>query len=504
MKARVSVPSKIVRDRVRLKRSFRDFAHAFWPIVTGNEYVANSITKAIIAALQRVGNGEVAMLILACPPGVGKSTLLVLFHAWRIARDPGWRAMTVSHTYELAGTTSRRVRRLVESSEFQALFQVNLRDDASTIALWETASNGHFLAVGRDSGVTGRRVNEIICDDLHAAADRYSRAELERTWVFFNETLSTRLDNDRAALVVCGQRIAPDDVSGRLQEHHGWTVVAIPAELDDGTPLAPNVLPREKLDAIKAQLGAAAYATQYLQRPADDASAPAKRSWWRFHRSGGVPATAPRPAGCDIEHLAVETPTKFDQVVLAVDMTFGTTTSAADYAVAQVWGSVGGDRFLLAQWRARATQMQQRAAIKRLVAEWKPRRILVEKAAGGAGAVEILTADGIANVIAVTTGGKGKRERFDLVSPAIEGGHAHLPLGAAWLSDFVEELAGATKHDDSLDATAYALGDLATASNAAYELKRRHQAMLRALDALWANPWLRRVGPKRNPDGSLS
>lgn len=34
-----------------------------------------------------------------------------------------------------------------------------------------------------------------------------------------------------------------------------------------------------------------------------------------------------------------------------------------------------------------------------------------------------------------------------------------VPLGAPWLGDFVEELAGATKHDDAQDACSYGLFD---------------------------------------------
>ena len=448
-------------ERALLKASLADFAEAYWPVVTGSAYVPNAITTAIIAALQRVADGELSRLIINKPPGAGASTLLVLFQAWRIARDPSWRTMAASHSFDLSATASRRVRRLLQSVEFQARFPIALRDDAAQIALWETASGGHFVAVGRESNVTGRRCNELVCDDLNAASDRFSRADLDRTWAFLNETLSTRVDNDRSAMIVCAQRVAVDDVSGRLIEAGGWEVVSIPAEDSDGNPLAPNVLPRERLGAIKAQIGAAAYACQYLQHPASDDDAIVKRSWWRFHRPSHVPPTAPRPAGCDTAMPALETPTKFDRIVISVDPTFG--SLKGDFAVAQVWGSVGGARYLLEQFRKKCSQLEQQGAIRSLAARWPGCKILVEKSAGGPGAIEQLTAAGIANIVAVPTGSKGKSERLGLVSPAIEGGHCYLPLGAPWLSDYVEELSGNSKHDDSADTTAMALADLATA-----------------------------------------
>ena len=449
------------------RRSFARFVERYWPVVTGAPYRPNKITTAIVAALQRVGDGEVSKLVINCPPGCGKSTLLVLFHAWRLARDPSWRALTASHADDLAGTTSRRVRRLLESAEFQVLWPVKLRDDENSVGHWATTRDGRFLAVGRNSGVTGRRVNEIVLDDISAAADRHSKAALDHAWTFFSETLSNRLDNDRAAQIVCGQRVAQSDVPGRLIAMGGWTVVSIPAESDDGELLAPEILPRAKLDQQRA-LSASVYSCQFLQRPASDDDAIVRRSWWRFHRPSHVPAQSPRPAGCDTEQPAIETPVAFDRVVITVDMTFG--SLKGDYGCAQVWASKGGARFLLEQFRKKCSQLEQQDAIKALAKKYPHAKVLVERAAGGAGAIEQLTAAGVPNIVAVSHGGKNKSERLGLVSPAIEGGHCYLPLGAPWLGDYVEELSGASSHDDSMDCTAYALADLAVGRRAEVRL----------------------------------
>src|SRR5439155_6253761 len=51
-------------------------------------------------------------------------------------------------------------------------------------------------------------------------------------------------------------------------------------------------------------------------------------------------------------------------------------------------------------------------------------------------------------------------QRLGAVAPTIESGCCYLPLGAPWLDDFIEEMSGATKHDDQMDTTAYALIDL--------------------------------------------
>ncbi len=446
------------------RKSFRWFAVWAWPLITGTQYVANTIGERIIATLQRVGDGELTRVLIACPPGVGKSTMLACYSAWRIVRDATHRSLHVGHASTLAQTESRRVRRLISSDEFRAMFPaIAIRADANTAALWETTSNGHYVAVGIDAGITGKRGVEAVVDDGLNAVDRFSKAARETLWSFFIEGLTPRLDDidgKSPSMIVVMQRLDRDDLIGRLIEAGGWHLVKLPAEEPDGTLNAPNVLSRDRLDGLKKQMGSAAYACQYLQEPSDDANALVKRAWWRFHRPPWVAENAPRPSGCDTELPAVETPKEFDRIVIAVDMTFGGIKSSNDYADVAVWAAVGGARYLLERWHMKASQLDQRAAIEDMQSRYPDAKVLIEKAAGGAGAIEQLTADGIPNIIAVTTGGRDKDQRLGIVSPTIEGGNCFLPLGAAWLGDFVEELAGATKHDDAKDTTAYALADL--------------------------------------------
>ncbi|MCX5748251.1 MAG: hypothetical protein NT062_37845, partial [Proteobacteria bacterium] len=165
----------------------------------------------------------------------------------------------------------------------------------------------------------------------------------------------------------------------------------------------------------------------------------------------------PRPSGCDTTIEAVATPKRCARVVIAVDLTFG--SMKGDYAVAQAWGAVGPARYLLAQWRQRAGLLASVAAIKAMAADFPGCKIIVERAANGAGAIEELAAAGLPNVIAVKPLGS-KAERIGMVSATIEAGNAILPLGVSWLADFVEELAGATKHDDAMDCAAYAIHEL--------------------------------------------
>lgn len=457
-----AVLGKLSRELVRAelcRRSFIDFARHFWPVVTGQALVENEATSALAAALQDVGDGKITRLLVAIAPGTGKSTMLCLYAAWRLARNAGHRAIHAAHSFDIASTESRRVRRLVESDEFRALFPLELRADESTVAHWATTADGRYFAVGTDGALTGRRAHEAVLDDPLNATDRFSRAARDTLWAWFQETLSTRLDGDRAPIVVVQQRLDRDDLIGRLLEVGGWTLLELPAEREDGSLLAPNVLPREKLDQLKIDIGAATYACQYLQRPSDDAGAAIKRAWWRFHHGPHVAPSAPRPSGCELVTPAIATPDRFDRIVMACDLTFG--SARGDFACAQVWGSRGSARLLLALWRRRAGLLESVQAIRQLAADYPLAKIVMERAANGAGAIEELAVAGVPHVVPVTPLGS-KAERLGMVSATIEAGNCYLPLGASWLGDFVEELAGATKHDDQQDCAAYAIHELNT------------------------------------------
>ncbi len=374
-----------------LLKSSIDFLAWSWPLITGAPLVRNYAVDALAAVLQAVADGELTRTLIALPPGVGKTTELACNSAWRLARNPGHRSIHGSHAFEVAATESRRVRRFIEGDAFRDRFPgVRLRDDESRVDHWATDKDGRYIAVGVGGALTGRRGHEGVLDDPLNAIDRFSKAARDSLWSWFQESFSTRLDGDLAPITIVQQRLDRDDLIGRLLELGGWTLVELPAEYDprrmcivvgrsgaelwrdsrttEGELLAANVLSQAKLETIKRDIGSATFATQFNQAPSDDSSAVIKRAFWRFHHPPHVAPNAPRPAGCDTTHAAIATPKGFDRVVIACDLTFGSTRG--DYAVAEVWGAVGVARFLLAMWRRRAGLLESVAAIKALQREW--------------------------------------------------------------------------------------------------------------------------------------
>jgi len=464
-----------------LRLSFADFAAYFWPRMTGLAWPDNTATRALTSALQSVADGRIWRLLVAISPGIGKSTMLALYSAWRLARRADWRALHAMAASTDANRESLRVRRLVQHEDFARLFpHVVLAEDEQTVQSWATTKGGRYYALGTDTAITSKRVLEIVVDDPMSALDRHSKAERDRVWMWLDEAATSRLDGDRAPVIIVAQRLDRDDIHARcLGSSNQWVMLEPAAERDgrglelrdhagdlvwsdDRAPdelIAPQMLSREKL----AGFSKAVRTTQYQQRPDESGGGAIARDAWRFHAPAGANPNAPRPRGCATQDVSptVETPASFSHIVISLDPTFGGTKTQNDFASAQVWGASGSGRYLLARWKKRSKQREQRFALKAFRERFPDSTIIIEKAAGGEGMAEELEAETPPvkriELITVGTHTGGKAARLDNVSPTIEQGFAYLPIGMPELQDFVDELAGMTPHDDDMDSCSQAL-----------------------------------------------
>lgn len=467
-------------DLALVMGSFREYMRRAWHVIEPTRSLLPSVAiDAICAALQAVADGRIKRLAISTCPGTSKSLVGAIgYPSWLLLRSAGAaRAMIGSYSWDFASRDSRRCRDVVMSEWYQGLVNGawGMRDDADRKDDWWTTTGGRRMIVSVGGKALGERCTFQLMDDVLSGADIHSASAKREAIRWINEVLPSRLeDPDRDARVIIGQRLAVDDpISDVIRQ--GWKYLYLPVVLsegdtpceltaDDGTlvwrderaigePLVSLLGPEAQI-RLRAELGSTAFAAQYLQRPSDDTAAIIKRTWWRFYRTG--PHETMRPAGCDETQPTVEIPDRFDSEVIAADLTFGSPTG--DYAVVQHWGRHGSGRYLTEQWRSRAGFESSKEAIKAMARRHPNAKIKIEKAAHGGAVIETLRNE-IPGVIAVKPIGK-KAQRLSAVAPTVESGCCFLPLGVAWLGDFVEELAGATNHDDQSDTAAYALLDL--------------------------------------------
>ena len=204
----------------------------------------------IYKMLVRITLGESRRLMIFLPPRHGKSELVtVRFTAWMLEVNPKLNVILGSYNQKLANRFSRKIKRVLENSAYNALSpkpkvqspkSKSLSARVNTSAEWETAEGGGVRSVGVGGGVTGFGAGLIVIDDpVKSRAEAESTTYREKTWDWFNDDIYTRLEPD-AAIILIQTRWHEDDLAGRLlkeaEEEGGeqWDVICLPALAEAG------------------------------------------------------------------------------------------------------------------------------------------------------------------------------------------------------------------------------------------------------------------------------
>ena len=100
---------------------FMDFCQAVWP-----EFINGRHHRIMAEKFDRIARGELKRLIVNMPPRHTKSEFgSYLLPAWLMGRNPRLKIMQTTHTAELAFRFGRKVRNLMNSSDFTNLFNTS-------------------------------------------------------------------------------------------------------------------------------------------------------------------------------------------------------------------------------------------------------------------------------------------------------------------------------------------------------------------------------------------
>lgn len=215
------------------------------------------------------------------------------------------RYLTSSYSEANVIRDNLKMRRLVESEKFQALWgdRVTFRRDQNAKTKFENTATGN--REGRAfSSMTGGRGDRVIIDDPHSVDTAESDTERASTVTTFREAIPDRLnDMQRSAIVVIMQRLHEEDVAGTIVKLRlPYVHLNLPMEYEpeqhcrtyrrdgtllfedprsrDGELLFPERFPRVEVEGLKRSKGSYAYAGQYQQRPTAREGGLFRREWF--------------------------------------------------------------------------------------------------------------------------------------------------------------------------------------------------------------------------------
>jgi len=442
--------------RVLVRNDLVAFIHqCFQTLNPGVRYRHNWHIEAIAMQLLRCERGECNRLVIPAPPRSLKSICVsVAYVAWLLGRHPTLKIICASYSQELAIKLHNDTRAIMRSAWYRQLFprtRISREKDSESEIV--TMLRGSRLATSVGGTLTGRGGDVIIIDDPHKPNEALSAPQRQAVVDWFRNTVISRLDDKRKGVViVVGQRVHRDDLSGQLLSESGWTPLVLPAIAtvreriqigehvyhirEVGDVLHAERESRDDLDRIKSTMGGYPFEAQYQQCPVSVEGQMIKLDWLQYYDE---PPTR----------------TREDEVVQSWD-TAVKASERSDWSVCITILKKGNHVYVLDVFRERLGYPDLRREVVERGVRSKADVLLIEDKGSGSSLIQELEMDdtpGLPNVIGVEPWGD-KATRMYAQTAFIEAKRLHLPRNAPWLDDFLVELQRFPDggHDDQVDA----------------------------------------------------
>lgn len=185
-------------------------------------------------SLQDLEYGDIELLAISEPPGVGKTTLAEFFLAWTVGRNPFLPNLIGSHnTSFLSGMYGEMLRILDLHGDYLwcdvfpelRVIATNAKDlmigigrDKSDDQRFKTLE---FTSVGSGNAGKVRAMNVLYCDDLISDIEQaMSKDRLDKLWQQYTTDLRQRKVGDRCKELHIATRWSLYDIVGRLEQEY--------------------------------------------------------------------------------------------------------------------------------------------------------------------------------------------------------------------------------------------------------------------------------------------
>jgi hypothetical protein len=285
--------------RANLWGSFLLFTRTFYPLLSGRDFIIpnppgrESHVITIARALTKCARLQIPeqRLIIAVPPGHGKSTLLSMWIAWTMSKYPDSKYLYISYSHTLAATHTDVIRRIMMLKEYHQIFGVQLRADSKAKDFFQTTAGGAVGAFGSSGAITGRDAGlpgldrfsgALILDDPHKPDEVFSDTMREKVINNYKDTIQQRARGINVPFILIGQRLHEADLGSYLlngEDGHEWERVILKSIDDAGNPLYPEAFPLHML-RIRQERDIYVFSAQHQQDPQPAGGAIFKKDWF--------------------------------------------------------------------------------------------------------------------------------------------------------------------------------------------------------------------------------
>ena len=448
-KTEVQLQREVLEEQLRkldlAEKRFIPFVKHVWP-----EFIEGDHHRKIAKKFEDIANGKIKRLIVNMPPRHTKSEFAsYLFPAWMVGKNPKLKVIQTTHTGELAVRFGRKMKNLVDTSEFAQVFEdCKIAADSKAAGRWETNKGGEYYAAGIGGAITGRGADLLIIDDPHSEQDALSETAMDSAYEWYTSGPRQRLQPG-GAIVIVMTRWSTKDLTGKLLNAQSepkadkWEVVEFPAIMPSNTPVWPNYWKLEELEAVKASLSEAKWQAQWQQNPTSEEGSIIKREWWKEWREKEIP---------DLIHIIQSYDTAFSK------------KETADFSAITTWGVFyppnKGPHLILVDVRKGRWDFPE---LKKIALEeykyWEPETVIIEAKATGTPLTHELRQIGVPVVNFTPSKGNDKHVRVNSVAPLFEAGKIYYPADKRWAEEVIEECAAFPygEYDDLVDSTTQAL-----------------------------------------------
>ena len=448
-KTEVQLQKELLEEQLRkldlAEKRFIPFVKHVWP-----EFMEGDHHRKIAKKFEDIANGKIKRLIVNMPPRHTKSEFAsYLFPAWMVGKNPKLKVIQTTHTGELAVRFGRKMKNLVDTSEFAQVFEdCKIAADSKAAGRWETNKGGEYYAAGIGGAITGRGADLLIIDDPHSEQDALSDTAMDSAYEWYTSGPRQRLQPG-GAIVIVMTRWSTKDLTGKLLNAQSepkadqWEVIEFPAILPSNTPVWPNYWKLEELEGVKASLSEGKWQAQWQQNPTSEEGSIIKREWWKEWKEKEIP---------DLVHIIQSYDTAFSK------------KETADFSAITTWGVFyppnKGPHLILVDVRKGRWDFPE---LKKIALEeykyWEPETVIIEAKATGTPLTHELRQIGVPVVNFTPSKGNDKHVRVNSVAPLFEAGKIYYPADKRWAEEVIEECAAFPygEYDDLVDSTTQAL-----------------------------------------------